>query len=137
MQNSLAYYHPVHIPSLHLLLIHPIRKPFEMSFLISFSSPWGFHLKETLSIRLTCYTQMCQSGIVVNPSLINRILMTSTNMLLISLEKGGFSLVPINTTMLFFFVKNKEGTLYMYIDYRILHGKKKQCISHPMNSQYY
>ena len=37
--SSLACYHPVYIPCLHLLPIHSIDKPFVMSILMSLSHP--------------------------------------------------------------------------------------------------
>ena len=43
--------------------------------------------------------------------------MRSINKLLNSWRKFAFNLVPVNITILFFFVKKKEGTQCMCIDY--------------------
>ena len=49
--------------------------------------------------------------------------MRSISKLLTSWKKVGFNLVPVNVTILFFFVKKKEVTLSMCIDYRALNAK--------------
>ena len=48
--------------------------------------------------------------------------MWSISKLLTYWKKVGFSLGPINITILFFFTKEKEGTLYICIDYRTLNA---------------
>ena len=58
LQNSLACHHPVYMLYLHLLPIHIIGKLFVMSLLMSSGHPWGYYLKKTLNIRLTCLNQM-------------------------------------------------------------------------------
>ena len=113
--KSLICHHPVHILCLYLLLIYFIAKLFVVNFLKSLSYPKGYYLRDILSMRLTCETQMHESEIIVNNDWINRNLMRSIGKLLTTWKKFGFNLVLINKTIFFLLItKKREACGYVF-----------------------